>query len=79
MPAHHCVSYHPDHEVGEEGYPERGGQEGEQVPALPPRQATVWDGAVKQEAHRPREQPLQTHTPTIWRNDDNMHKMHTQT
>lgn len=42
-----CVSYHPDHEVGEEGYPERGAQEGEQIPALPPRQATVGDGAVK--------------------------------
>lgn len=60
-----CTSYHPDHEVGEEGYPERGGQEGEQVPALPPRQVTVGDGAVKQDAHGPGEQPLQTYTPAI--------------
>lgn len=60
-----CASYHPDHEVGEEGYPECGGQEGEQVPALPPRQVTVRDGAVEQDAHRPGEQPLQTHTPPI--------------
>lgn len=59
------MSYHPDHEVGEEGYPQRGGQEGEEVPALPSRQVTVGDGEVKQEAHGPREQPFQTIAPAI--------------
>ena len=58
-------SYHPDHEVGEEGYPECGGQEGEQVPARPSRLVAVGDGAVKQKAYRPGEQPLQLCTPPI--------------
>lgn len=34
-------SYHPDHEVGEEGYPESGGQKGEQVAAFPAGLVTV--------------------------------------
>lgn len=62
-----CVaSYHPDHEVGEEGDPQSGGQEGEQVPALPSRLAAVGNCAVKQEAQGPGEQPLQSGTPPIW-------------
>lgn len=58
-------THHPDHEVGEEGDPERGGEEGAQVPALPPRRAAVGDGAVQQQGDGPREQPLQTHTPAV--------------
>lgn len=59
------MSHHPDHEVGEQSYPKRGGQEGKQVPALPLRQAAVGDGAVKQDAHGPREQPPETPAPSI--------------
>lgn len=61
-----CVrAHHPDHEVGEQGDPKRGCQEGEQVPALPLRQAAVGDGAVEQDAHGPREQPPNTQAPSI--------------
>lgn len=59
------MSHHPDHEVGEQSYPKRGSQEGEQVPALPLRQAAVGDGAVKQDTHGPRQQPPQTQAPSI--------------
>lgn len=67
------VSYHPDHEVGEESNPESGGQEGEEVPALPSRLVAVGDGAVQQEAERPGQQPLQSNTPAICRETENSH------
>lgn len=57
------ASHHPDHEVGEQSYPKRGSQEGEQVPALPLWQAAVGDGAVEQDTHGPRQQPPQTLAP----------------
>lgn len=65
VPARCRVSYHPDHEVGEEGYPECGGQEGEQIPALPLRQAAVGDGAAEQNVDGPRQEPLHSSTPTL--------------
>lgn len=69
------VSYHPDHEVGKEGYPESGGQEGDEVPALPSRLATVGNGAVQQEAQRPGQQPLQANTPAVCREKGNDHTL----
>ena len=60
-----CIRYHPDHEVGVERDPERGGQEAEQVPALPARQAAVGDGEVEQDAEGPGEEPPQPQTHTL--------------
>lgn len=51
-------SYHPHHEVGEDGDPQRGGQEGDHEPAVPARPNTVGHSAVQQETQRPRDHPL---------------------
>lgn len=48
-----CPPYHPDHEVGEEGDPQGGCEESEQVPALPLGGAAVGDGAVEQDVDGP--------------------------
>lgn len=54
-----CLSsYHPHHEVGEDGDPQGGGHKGDHEPAVPAWQNTVRHSAVEQEAQRPRDDPL---------------------
>lgn len=52
-------SHHPDHDVGEAGDPQGGGDEGEHEPVVPARLGAVGDGEVEQQAERPGKQPLQ--------------------
>lgn len=51
------ISYHPHHEVGEDGDPQGGGYKGDHEPAVPAWQDTVRHGAVQQDAHRPGDHP----------------------
>lgn len=53
------MSHHPDHDVGEAGDPEGGGDEGEHEPVVPTRFGAVGDGEVEQQAEGPGKQPLQ--------------------
>lgn len=44
---HTNYTHHPDHEVGEDGDPEGGQNEGEHEVFLPAGLGTVWDGEVQ--------------------------------
>ena len=63
--------YHPHHEVGEDGYPQGGGQEGDHEPAVPAGEHTVRHSAVQQQAQGPRDQPLDPRTATICHTHNN--------
>lgn len=50
---HKRDTHHPDHEVGEDGNPQSGQNEGEHEASLPARLGTVWDGKEQQQEQRP--------------------------
>ena len=52
------ATHHPHHEVGEDGDPDGGEDEGEHEVLLPARFGTVGDGEEEQQEQRPRDQPL---------------------
>lgn len=47
------LTYHPHHEVGEDGDPQSGQNEGQHEAFLPASFGTVWDGEVEQQEQRP--------------------------
>lgn len=53
------MSHHPDHDVGEAGDPQGGGDKGEHEPVVPAWFGAVGDSEVEQQAERPGKQPLQ--------------------
>lgn len=55
---HFKPTHHPHHEVGEDGDPQSGQNEGQHEALLPASFGTVWDGEEEQEEQRPREQPF---------------------
>lgn len=55
---HNNSTHHPDHEVGEDGDPQGGEEEGQHEVFLPARLGTVGDGEEQQQEQRPRDQPL---------------------
>ena len=44
-----AYTHHPDHQVGEDGDPEGGEDEGKHEELLPARFAAVWDGEEEDE------------------------------
>lgn len=65
-PQQFMLSYHPHHQVGEDGNPERGGEEGDHEPAMPAWQNAVGHGVVQQHTQWPWYNPLNTGCTTIW-------------
>lgn len=55
---HFKCPHHPHHEVGEDGDPQSGQDEGQHEALLPASFGTVWDGKEEQQEQRPREQPF---------------------
>lgn len=55
---HFKCTHHPHHEVGEDGDPQSGQDEGQHEALLPASFGTVWDGEEEQQEQRPREQPF---------------------
>ena len=60
------LTHHPDHDVGQAGDPDGGGDEGHHEPVLPAPLGTVGHGEEEEEAERPHDQPLQLVTPPRW-------------
>lgn len=58
---------HPDHDVGEAGDPDGGGEEGDHEPSLPAPLGTVGHGEEQKQGQRPHGQPLQLVTHPSWR------------
>lgn len=59
LQAHHAKrTHHPHHEVGEDGDPQSGQNEGQHEAFLPASFGTVGDGEIEQQEKRPREQPF---------------------
>ena len=58
-------AYHPDHDVGEDSYPESGEEEGQHEEPLPARFGTVGHSEEEQEEQGPGDQPFDlTSTPS---------------
>lgn len=60
-------THHPDHDVGQAGDPDGGGEEGDHEPSLPAALGTVGDGEEQEQGQGPHGQPLQLVTHTRWR------------
>ena len=51
-------THHPDHQVGEDGDPDGGEDEGKHEELLPTRFGAVWDGEEEEEEQWPGYQPF---------------------
>ena len=59
-------SYHPHHEVGENGDPQGGGHKGDHEPAVPAWPNAVRHSAEEQQAQRPGDHPLHPRAAAAW-------------
>ena len=57
---------HPDHDVGQAGDPDGGGEEGDQEPSLPAALGAVGHGEEEEQRQRPHDQPLELVARPSW-------------